>query len=123
MSARVVAIVLAGGRAAFGLGLLFYPSRVARGWIGDEIDRPATRMIVQAAGARDFVLGAGGVIALLRGHPAQGWITAGVAADSADFALTAVNFSKLPHPGRLATMALTGVAAVAGIRLVPKLKA
>ena len=114
--------MLAGGRAAFGLGLLFYPRRVARGWIGDEIDQPVPRMVVQAAGVRDFVLGAGAVVALLRGQPAQTWLAAGIAADSTDFVLTAANFSKLPHPGRLMTLALTGIAAVAGLRLSPKLK-
>jgi len=122
MSARLLATLLTAGRAAFGIGLLFYPRRVARSWLGDEVDRPKTEMLVRAVGARDLVIGAGGVVSLLRGEPAATWLTAGVVADAADFVLTALNFSKLPPSGRVSTMALTGVAAIAGMRLTPKLK-
>ncbi len=115
-------MLLAVGRAAFGIGLLFYPRRVARGWIGDEIERPTSEMLVRAAGARELAIGAGGLVALLRGEPAHTWLTAGAVADAADFVLTAANFNKLPHPGRVGTMALTGIAAIIGLRLAPKLK-
>ena len=72
MSARLLATLLTAGRAAFGIGLLFYPRRVARSWLGDDVDRPTTEMLVRAVGARDLVIGAGGVVSLLRGEPAAG---------------------------------------------------
>ena len=46
------------GRAAFGVGMLVAPRRVAAIWLGDDADIPASAVMMRALGARDLLLGA-----------------------------------------------------------------
>ena len=100
MNAKIAAMLVAGGRAAFGVALIAAPRRIAHGWIGDDVERPPVELLVRSIGVRDLVLGAGGLLAVASGRPVRPWVQAGVVADLADAALTAKYFSKLPPPGR-----------------------
>jgi hypothetical protein len=120
METRTLAILMAAGRAAFGIALIAAPRKVAHGWIGDDVDRPPVELLVRALGARDLALGAGGVIAAASGQPVRPWLRAGIAADAADALLTAAYFSKLPRQGALGTVALAVAAAYAGMRIASR---
>lgn len=88
------------------MSLLAAPKRAGHAWIGDDVYRTGGRIAVRAAGARDFALGAGLLLAVLRGKPAAGWLLAGAFADIADASVAAGAFSKLPPTGRLVTIGL-----------------
>ena len=117
MNAKAAAVLLAGGRAAFGAALIVAPRRIAPGWIGDDIERPPVELLLRSIGARDLVLGAGGLLAAASGQSLRPWLRAGAAADGADALLTIAYFSKLPRQGALGTLSLTAVAAYAGLRV------
>ncbi len=117
MNAKIAAMLLAGGRAAFGAALIIAPRRVAHGWIGEDVERPPVELLVRSIGVRDLLLGAGGLLAVASGRPVRPWVQAGVVADLADAGLTTAYFSKLPPQGAIVTLALTAVAAYAGLRI------
>ena len=108
------------GRVAFGLAFLLAPKKAAHGWIGDDVDRKPVELLVRAVGARDVVLGAGGVLAVASGQPVRPWLRAGVAADAADALTTGLYLRHLPLRGALATVALSAVAAYAGVRVAAR---
>ena len=110
------------GRVAFGLAFLLAPKKAAHGWIGDDVDRKPVELLVRAVGARDVVLGAGGVMAAMSGRPLRPWLRAGVAADAADALTTALYLKHLPRQGALATLGLTAVAALAGVRVAARVE-
>ncbi len=117
MDARNTAKAMAIGRMALGAGLLARPAQTAHGWLGDDISRPVTRMLVQSIGARDLLLGAGTLLALQSGQPARRWVQVAIAADAADTVLTLLAFRSLPAVGRIATLAMTVGAAAGGLRI------
>ena len=112
MTSKLIAGGIGLGRAALGMGLLAAPKRVGRGWVGDDVYRTGGRVALRAAGARDFALGAGLLVALMRGKPAAAWLLAGAFADIADASVAAGAFSKLPPTGRVVTIALAAASAV-----------
>src|SRR3954466_8451846 len=106
---------LALGRIVFGAAMLAKPEQAVRGWIGS---RPAsyggTQTITQAFGARDLVLGAGALAALMAGKDARDWVVAGGFCDLADFAATATA-EDIPLSGRVIVLGMAGAAiAVSG---------
>lgn len=114
MSPRTVTSVFAAGRALLGLALLLMPARVARGWVGDEIDRPAAQVLCRGLGARDMSLGIGTLLAQRDGGPSQRWLQAAILADSVDVAATLAAGGRIPARGRLGTVALAGGSALLG---------
>jgi hypothetical protein len=69
--------------------------------IGSEAQHAGTRLFVQAFGARDAILGAGGLAAARRGQPTRPWWLASAAADAADAVLGALLFRRLPAGRRV----------------------
>jgi hypothetical protein len=91
---RLLARGLAAGRVAVGIALVAAPDTATRQWLGDATaDDPARQIAVRGLGARDVVLGVGTLVALRSGgdlRRAAHWLEAGVVADLADAASTAV---------------------------------
>ena len=114
MSGRMLAAAIGAGRVLFGLALLASPRSLGRSWIGPAAETAGGTAAVRAVGARDLVLGLGVLLAARRGAPLRGWVEAGVAADSADVAITLAGFGGLPPMGRLVTLATAGASAIVG---------
>ena len=110
-------------RIAVGAGLLFSPKRAAHGWIGTDIERPVSKMLVRSVGIRDLILGTGGMVALTRGQSAAAWVRAGGTADAVDSVLTTMSFRHLPSFGRFLTLAVTLFGAVTSFRLASRVDA
>jgi hypothetical protein len=112
---RAAARLLAGGRAALGLGLVVAPRPLAARWLGPLADRPAAQSLVRLIGVRDFVLG---MIALhTLDHPEVGprWQATCAAVDALDAGATLAARRDLPRFGAYGTIALAGNAAAVGL--------
>ena len=83
-----------------------------RAWIGREAQRPPTRLLVRALGARDVVLGVGTIAAA--GSDRRRWLTGSLVADAADLALTLAAREHLPRGGRTLVAAIAGGGVVLG---------
>lgn len=85
---------LAAGRALVGIVLVALPAAATRPWLGgSSAEDPGRQVAVRGLGARDVVLGVGTLVALRDGgdvRRAARWLEAGVVADLADAASTAV---------------------------------
>src|SRR2546423_8495139 len=76
---------VAAARIVFGLGFIAMPGWTGRVWIGRDSDRPAVRVLTQAIGARDLLMGGGAMIAMRRRKHVRGWSQAILATDGIDF--------------------------------------
>ncbi len=107
---------LALNRVAFGAGLLLAPERNARTWVGAKAARrSATKVFAQALGARDLVLGAGGLLALRADDTdrARQWFAAQGVTDAVDL-LATLRARDLPLASRaFASIVAAGSAAIA----------
>ena len=86
MERRDLAVSLAGGRIAIGVGSLLAPALVARTMTGSGAARGGTRLFARMVGARDLGLGLGVLVALERGAPVRGWLEASAVVDGIDAA-------------------------------------
>ncbi|MFA9428989.1 hypothetical protein [Egicoccus sp. AB-alg2] len=111
MDVRLATRCLAATRIGLGLALFLAPRRVARGWIGDDADRPGAAAAVRGLGARDVALGVGMLAAIddrQDDADLHRWIEAGIVADLADGAATLLA-GRTDHMGRLVVaMAASG---------------
>ena len=90
--------------------MLLKPEAAVRGWIGRRAaSYGGTQTITQAFGARDLVLGAGTLAALVSGKDARDWVIAGAFADCVDLAAT-VTQDEIPMGGKLLVGALASSA-------------
>ena len=118
MSKRTLAKLLALNRIQYGLGMVLNPQLNAKVWVGARNSRrPPTKLLAQALGARDLVLGAGGLAAMQAGDTAAArrWFAAQAVADGVDL-LATLGGRDLPTPGRVfaVTVAAGSVAIAAG---------
>lgn len=121
---RKLAFIFTAARAAFGLTLMLRPKLIATGWIGNEdAGRPGPEMLVRTIGARDFILGLGGVLAVANGSRTRPWLEAGVLADLCDTIITTAYIGKTPAQGSAVTLAMTTVAGILGYRLATRVDA
>jgi hypothetical protein len=86
MDVRDLAVSLARGRIAFGVGSLLSPGPVARTMTGGGRPEGGTRLFVRMIGARDLGVGLGLQAALDRDAPARGWLEAAAVIDGIDAA-------------------------------------
>jgi hypothetical protein len=86
MEARDLAVGMAGGRIAIGVGSLLAPGLVSRTMMGADGDSGGTRLLLRVLGARDLALGIGVLVAVDRDAPVQGWLRASAAVDALDAA-------------------------------------
>jgi hypothetical protein len=117
-SLRGSTIAFAGGRLAFGVGLIAAPGRTASGWLGSDARRAPTQVAVRGLGARDIALSAGVAAGALERGALRPWLAACVACDLSDIAATVAAGDSLSSRARWGTIALAGAAAVAGLALI-----
>jgi hypothetical protein len=116
MDSESLARGLAMNRISFGAGLVLAPSLYGRVWIGSGAKDGRAQVLARALGARDFVLGAGGLQALRAGdrERARRWFAAQGVTDAVDLVATLLAGSDLPRPARaFATVMAAGSTAIA----------
>ena len=102
---------VAAARIVFGIGFIAMPGWTGRVWIGRDSDRPAVRVLTQAIGARDLLMGVGAMIAMRRGKHARGWMQAIAITDLIDFACGLAARDRIPPSSRAAVLVLAGASA------------
>ena len=115
MEARTIATQVAYSRIAIGALLMAAPRLVARGWVGGVADRPGSRVMATALGARDLAIGAGTVSALRSGGPARPWLLAAAFSDAIDCVTTFAARRSLPSLGAPGTVALAATGLALGL--------
>ena len=120
MNERDLAKSYAGGRVAIGLVLLLFPRRAMQGLWGAEAASPGMKFLARLVGARDVILGAGGLAALQDAAPGgstaavRPWMTYGAAADATDALATLLAYKHLPRWKRLGLLLLASGGAATG---------
>ena len=114
MDTRTLAKGLALNRIQYGLGLVLTPERNAKIWVGGRAARrgPA-KLLAQALGIRDLVLGAGALRAMGDPGAARAWFAALAVADGVDVVVTA-RAEGIPPASRAATLAIAAVSTAIG---------
>jgi hypothetical protein len=116
MSKRTLAKLLALNRIQYGLGMIFTPERNAKVWVGGRAARRTpTKVLAQALGVRDVVLGAGALVALRDTDEARRWFTALAVADGVDIPVTALAGDEIPLASRAATLAIAVASTAIGV--------
>ncbi len=110
-------------RAAYALGLLVAPARVARPWLGDVRNASAS-IPTRGLGARELTLAAGAVAAVLSDTPAHPWLIACAASDATDVAATlAADGRELPSRSKPGTVLAAGTFGAAAAALAVRVRA
>ena len=99
---------VAAARIVFGIGFIAMPGWTGRVWIGRDSDRPAVRVLTQAIGARDLLMGVGAMIAMRRRKHVRGWMQAISATDVIDFTCAVAARDAIPAASRAAVLVLAG---------------
>ncbi len=111
------------GRLAFGVGLMARPERIASGWVGEDAERDAVKIVLRGLGARDVALSAGALVALGDEDRLAHWVAAAIGCDLCDVVSTlAAPPHALPGNARWGTLALGGGSALAGALLLAAIK-
>ncbi len=110
--ARAAAAAVLVSRVGYGAGLLIAPERLAAGWIGPSASSPAGQIPLRALGAREAVLHAGALIALVRDEPLRRWFAASILGDLTDVISTIAARREVPSKAPALTVVLGGGAAV-----------
>lgn len=102
MDVESLAHGLAMNRISFGAGLVLAPGLYGRTWIGSGAKDARAQVLARALGARDLVLGAGGLQALRAGdrQRARRWFAAQGVSDAVDLVATRLAGDHLPRPAR-----------------------
>jgi hypothetical protein len=112
VQARDLALSHGRTRIAFGAALVLAPGVAARGWVGDDAQRPAVKVLARALGVRDAALGLGIAVAIDRGAPVRGWLEAAAVSDVVDFAATLLARDAIPDRSRKLIAAVAAGSAV-----------
>src|SRR5215210_9329009 len=110
---RILAGLISLGRFLFGLAFIAEPKLMDRAWIGKQARIPGAQLLTRAVGARDLVLGLGGLQALARNDgSARPWLGAGAICDAVDFGATWTAGRTIPRQARRGVLAIAGVFSV-----------
>jgi hypothetical protein len=112
MPLRTATLALLGLRVAYGAGLIAAPERLARRWLGPAAGAPPTQVPVRGLGAREIVVHAAAIAAVLRGAPVRPFLAASAAGDVADILATVAGRRGLPDGSAPATLAVAGGSAL-----------
>lgn len=116
MNAAALAKSVAGGRLAFGVGMMVAPSAVMSGWIGKaESRRPAMDLVTRAFGAREVLLGFLGLHVADRRGVGKRTIGAMALLDLTDLTATIAHRDSLPRTALPVMVAVAGSAVVAQV--------
>ena len=98
------------GRFLFGVAFIVKPTLMERAWIGKQARLPGAQLLARAVGARDVVLGLGGLQALTREDgSARPWLAAAGICDAVDFGATWAAGRSIPRQARSGVLAIAGV--------------
>jgi hypothetical protein len=107
---RILAAVISSARFLFGVAFIAKPTLMDRAWIGKQARVPGTQLLARAVGARDLVVGLGGLHALTReGTSARPWMAAGGICDAVDFGATWAAGRTIPREARRGVLAIASV--------------
>jgi hypothetical protein len=107
---RILGVLISLGRALFGVAFIAEPKLMERAWIGKQARLPGAQLLARAVGARDLVLGLGGLQALARDDgSARPWLAAAGICDAVDFGATWAAGRGIPREARSGVLAIAGV--------------
>ena len=107
---RFLGLLISAGRFLFGVAFIAKPTLMDRAWIGKQARVPGAQLLARAVGARDLVLGLGGLQALPRADgSARPWLAAGGICDAVDFGATWAAGRRIPRRARNGVLAIAGV--------------
>ena len=110
---RILAGLISFGRFLFGVAFLAEPKLMERAWIGKQARLPGAQLLARAVGARDFVLGLGGLQAVTRNDgSARPWLAAAAVCDAVDFGATWAAGRAIPSQARTGVLAIAGVSSL-----------
>jgi hypothetical protein len=110
---RVLAALISLGRFAFGIAFIAEPKIMDQVWIGKQARVPGAQLLARAVGARDLVLGCGGLQALARDDgSARPWLGAAAVCDAVDFGATWAAGRGIPAEPRRNVLAIAAVFSV-----------
>jgi hypothetical protein len=110
---RILAVLISLGRLLFGVAFIAEPKLLDRAWIGKQARLPGAQLLARAVGARDLVLGLGGLQAVARDDgSARPWLAAAGICDAVDFGATWAAGRGIPHQARRGVLAIAGVASL-----------
>jgi hypothetical protein len=110
---RILAALISIGRFVFGVAFIAEPTLMDRAWIGKQARVPGAQLLARAVGARDLVLGLGGLQALRRDDgSARPWLGAGAICDAVDFGATYAAGRRIPRQARLGVLGIAAVSSV-----------
>ncbi|HEU0025410.1 MAG TPA: hypothetical protein VFQ12_12300 [Thermoleophilaceae bacterium] len=107
---RILGVLISSGRFLVGVAFIAEPKLMDRAWIGKQARLPGAQLLARAVGARDLVLGLGGLQALTRNDgSARPWLAAAAACDAVDFGATWTAGRGIPRQARSSVLAIAGV--------------
>ena len=110
---RILAAVISLGRFLFGVVFIAKPTVMEQAWIGKQARLPGAQLLARGVGARDLVLGLGGLQAVTRQDgSARPWLAAAGICDAVDFGATWAAGRRIPRQARIGVLAIAGASAV-----------
>src|SRR5215213_342759 len=110
---RILAALISFGRFVFGVAFIAKPTLMERAWIGKQARVPGAQLLARAVGARDLVLGLGGLQAVARDDgSARPWMAAAGICDAVDFGATWAAGRRIPRQARNGVLAIASVFSV-----------
>lgn len=107
---RILAGLISLGRFLFGVAFIAKPTIMERAWIGKQARLPGAQLLARAVGARDLVLGLGGLQAATRDDgSARPWLAAAGICDAVDFGATWAAGRTIPRQARTGVLAIASV--------------
>lgn len=107
---RILAALISFGRLVFGIAFIAKPRLMERAWIGKQARVPGAQLLARAVGARDLVLGLGGLQAVARDDgSARPWMAAAGICDAVDFGATWAAGRTIPRQARTGVLAIAAV--------------
>ena len=110
---RILAVLISLGRVVIGAAFIAKPTLMEQAWIGKQARVPGAQLLTRAVGARDLVLGLGGLQAVTREDgSARPWMAAAGICDAVDFGATWAAGRRIPRQARTAVLAIAGVSSL-----------
>jgi hypothetical protein len=99
-------------RIVYGLGLLAKPESLTKRWLGSGRFSGSTQVALRGLAARETLIHAGALAALIAEKPLLPWFGASIACDLTDVFATVAARAELPDGSAPATVAVGGGAAL-----------
>jgi hypothetical protein len=110
---RILAAFISVARSVFGVAFIAEPKLMERAWIGKQARVPGAQLLARAVGARDLVLGLGGLQALVRADgSARPWLGGAAVCDAVDFGATWAAGRTIPRQARRGVLVVASVFSV-----------